>query len=360
VANARRQANTGAEADVLVIFGITGDLARMEAFRALYRLEQRDLLNYPVVGVAMDDWTIDHLIGRARESIVATGEPLDEDVFKEFASKLSYVRGDFTDAATYGRVAESISGAKLPVVQNHLLQVLSMVAMEPPSKGAPDIINDCKRAVLMVVADADPARYVRGQYVGYREVAGAARNSQTETHCALRLEIDNWRWSGVPFFIRAGKALPVRVTEVRVIFRRPPSLGFAPRGTSPPEPNQLVLRIGPKPGARLGLVAQQADAGGLRPVRLDVNFASMGGEAPTAYEVLMLAAMVGDSGHFAREDAVEETWRIVQPLLDSPPSVDAYSEGSWGPKAAEGLVRGYEGWHEPWVPALDEPGQPAG
>jgi glucose-6-phosphate 1-dehydrogenase len=186
-------------------------------------------------------------------------------------------------------------------------------------------------------------------------VAGVAPNSQTETYCALRLEIDNWRWSGVPFFIRAGKALPVRVTEVRVIFRRPPSLGFAPQGTSPPEPNQLVLRIGPMPGARLELVAQQADGRGLRPLRLEVSFASMGGEDPTAYEVLLRAAIVGDHSHFAREDAVEETWRIVQPLLTAPPPVEAYAQGSWGPKAAEALVRGYERWEDPWLPAADQP-----
>ena len=113
--NASRQANTGAEADVLVIFGITGDLARIETFRALYRLEERGLLDCRVVGVALDDWTIDRLVDRARESIVATGEPLDETVFKQFASRLSYVHGDFTDTTTYGRVAESISGARLPV-----------------------------------------------------------------------------------------------------------------------------------------------------------------------------------------------------------------------------------------------------
>jgi glucose-6-phosphate 1-dehydrogenase len=106
-------------------------------------------------------------------------------------------------------------------------------------------------------------------------------------------------------------------------------------------------------------VAQPADVRGLRPLWLDVNFSSLGGEAPTAYEVLLRAAMAGDSGHFAREDAVEETWRIVQPLIDSPPTVESYAQGSWGPNGAEVLVRGFEGWRDPWVPATDEPGKAA-
>ena len=143
------------------------------------------------------------------------------------------------------------------------------------------------------MAEADPSRYVRGQYRGYLDVDGVAADSQTETFCALRLEIDNWRWSGVPFFIRAGKSLPVTVTEVRVVFNTTPWLGFVPRDAPRPEANQLVLRIGPKPGARMRMQAKDADGPGLRPVQLDMEFASMGGEGPTPYEVLLDAAMRG-------------------------------------------------------------------
>ena len=471
MARINRHTNAGeTQADVLVSFGITGDLARLMTFRALYRLEERSLLACPVVGVAMRNWTTESLVEHARESILATGQPMEAAVFQRLAARLSYIQGDFNDPATYSRVADGIRGARLPVfylqvppslfatvlfglekagltaharvvvekpfghdlasarelnaqlsqlvdesqiyridhflgklavedvlllrfansvlepvwnrryissvqitlaedfgvadrghfydpvgalrdvVQNHLLQVLSVTAMEPPGGRGPDVIDDCKHDVMMAVTDADPAHYVRGQYEGYLDVPGVGPNSRTETFCALRLDIDNWRWSGVPFFIRAGKALPSTVTEVRVIFQRPPSLSFAPKTMVRPEPNQLIFRIDPTPGARMSLVAQQADAKGLSPLEFDVNFASMGGEIPTAYEVLLQAALVGASSNFAREDFVEESWRVIQPLLESPPPVEVYKQGSWGPQAAETLVRGHPGWHQPWLP----------
>ena len=458
------------QADVLVIFGITGDLARVMTFRSLYLLEARGILDCPVVGVAFEDWTLEQLVARARASIVDTGEELDEAVFARFVKRLSYRHGDFKDASTYAAVAKAIEGKSTPVfyleippslfgtvvaglakegltekgrvvvekpfghdlasaralnaelhasvdesrlyridhflgklsvedimylrfantvlepiwtrhfvssvmitmgedfdvgdrgnfydpvgamrdvVQNHLLQVLSIVAMEPPAGGTGDVIRNRKRDVFLAMSDADPADYVRGQYRGYLDVPGVAPGSQTETYCALRLEIDNWRWSGVPFFIRAGKSLPVTVTEVRIVFRSTPWLGLAPRGTPRPPANELVLRIGPRPGARLSMQAKGIDeAALLRTVELDMDFASMGGEGPTAYEVLLEAALRGDWVHFARQDVVEEMWRVVEPLIEAPPPVEVYEPGTWGPASADDLTREQGGWRDPWL-----------
>ena len=165
----------------------------------------------------------------------------------------------------------------------------------------------------------DPNHYVRGRYEGYLTVPGVRPRSATEAFAALRLEIDNWRWAGVPFYIRAGKLLARHVTEIRVIFKRPPRLAFAPRFA--PGPDELVLRIDPDPGINLMVQAKQPGAQTTRAVDLSLIFAEELGEAPQPYERLLGDALKGDSSLFTREDSVEETWRIVQPLLDAPPPV---------------------------------------
>src|SRR5262249_19806590 len=182
-----------------------------------------------------------------------------------------------------------------------------------------------------------------GQYRGYTDVPRVAKDSQTETYVALRTEIDNWRWAGVPIFLRAGKALPEKVTEVRLFLRRVPSLAFLPT-RRPAEPNQLVLRIDPDPGMRLQLSAQAGDP--WQPVHLDSLFAEDLGEPEGPYELLLHAALIGDHQLFAREDSIEQTWRIVQPLLDDPGEIQPYDRGSWGPEAAHSLLRGHHGWQE--------------
>jgi glucose-6-phosphate 1-dehydrogenase len=220
--------------------------------------------------------------------------------------------------------------------------------MEAPSGGEPETIKDAQLAVFRSVVAGDPAHYVRGQYDGYRSINGVAPTSTTETYAALRLDIENWRWSGVPFFIRTGKRLSATETELRLVFRDPPRLGFGLRGPLS-EPDQIVIKLDPSTGIRFRLEARHAESREARPITLDMEFAQEGGEGATPYEVLLQAAMSGQTLRFTRQDAVEQQWRIMQPLLDAPPAVHPYAPGTWGPDAANSLVEGFGRWHQPWV-----------
>jgi glucose-6-phosphate 1-dehydrogenase len=239
-------------------------------------------------------------------------------------------------------------GALRDVVVNHIMQVVGATAMEPPSGGDPATLKDNMVALFRAVAEASPEHYVRGQYDGYLDIEGVAPDSTTETYAALRLEIDNWRWSGVPFFIRTGKLLPVTQTEVRLAFKHPPKLGFVALAGKA-EPDQFVIKLDPSTGVQVTLDALRADSATAQAITLDMEFADEGGEGATPYEVLLHAAMVGQSTRFTRQDGVEETWRIMQPLLDAPPLVQPYAPGSWGPEAADALLAGHGRWYGPWV-----------
>lgn len=249
-------------------------------------------------------------------------------------------RGSFYDAV----------GALRDVVQNHLLQVLALVAMEAPGGTDSDALWAAKAAALRAVADIDPATCVRGQYEGYGQVAGVKSGSGTETYVALLLEIGGERWAGVPFLIRAGKAMATTATEVKLVFKQPATrLGLAVPADAPP--NEFVLTIDPDPAIRTTLLSKDADGTGSRVVHLDLPFAAELGKPPAPYERLLHDALTGDHSLFSPEDVVEETWRILQPLLDRPPAVTPYARGSWGPAAADALLPSGQTWHTPGVGA---------
>jgi glucose-6-phosphate 1-dehydrogenase len=239
-------------------------------------------------------------------------------------------------------------GCLRDVVVNHLMQVVAACAMEPPASRDARALKDAMFGVFSAMPKGDPKQYVRGQHEGYRKVKGVAMNSSTETFVAARFEVDNWRWTGVPFFIRTGKLLPVEQWELRLIFKEPPRLGYATRGRTV-QPDELIVRLHPTTGIRLLVNAQRSDSATPEPIHLDMEFGQEGWEGPRPYEVLLHAAMLGDSARFTRQDGVEEAWRVLEPLIEAPPPVHPYAKGSWGPEAADRLLAGHGRWHEPWM-----------
>ena len=246
-------------------------------------------------------------------------------------------RGNFYDGV----------GAIRDILQNHLLQVLSLVAMEPPVGPDSSFLQDEKAKVFAAMRPIDPHMLVRGQYVGYRDEPGVAPDSQVETFVAAKLEIDSWRWAGVPWYVRCGKGLAAAATEVVVEFREPPSLLFDEAGGPEPERNLVRFRLGKHDGVTFTLQAktpgQHLDS---QNVDVAVDFAAALGERREAYERLLDDALAGLPRRFAREDVVEQTWRVTQPALDEPGPVHPYFRGSWGPSEADRILAG-DHWFQP-------------
>jgi glucose-6-phosphate 1-dehydrogenase len=227
-------------------------------------------------------------------------------------------------------------GALRDVVQNHLLQLVAILAMEPPVSAGAESLRDEKVKVLQAVKAVDPSEVVRGQYRDYRDEDGVASGSDTETFVALRLGIESWRWAGVPFLIRAGKGMASTVTEAIVEFDRPPQSFFEDGSAAAHGPN--LLRFCMKPDDRITLTMHAKEPGSgmvARPVDLSVDYgAQLGGNGAEAYERLLGDALAGDQRLFATNDGVDEAWRVIQPVLDAPPPVELYERGTWGPPGA--------------------------
>ncbi|HTB11309.1 MAG TPA: glucose-6-phosphate dehydrogenase [Bryobacteraceae bacterium] len=294
---------------------------------------------------------IDHFLGK---------EPVQNILYTRFANfffepvwNRVFIRSmQITMAEDFGVAGRGAfyeeAGCIRDVVQNHLLQILACLTMDPPRMQVPDSMRDEKSRVLKAVRPLAPEDVVRGQFNGYRKEKGVAPNSDVETYAALRLFIDTWRWSDVPFFIRAGKCLPVTATEVIVDFKRPPRDTFGEKLSGPGD--RLRLRLSPEVLIALGMrvkVPGEPMVG--EEVELIATHQTGSDMAP--YERLLGDALRGDQTLFANEEAVEAQWRVVDPVLRDPAPCIVYEPGTWGPKEADRLTEEFDGWLDPQATA---------
>src|SRR5436190_473504 len=408
----------GPEPCVMVIFGATGDLTHRKLLPALYDLALEHPLpaGFSVVGFARRPYSDDQFREQALESInqYCRQKPVNPQIWESFASGIYYLQSDFHDVKGYEKlatllntidqqrgtsgnrifylstppsqypeiiVAENIglegrgayyeeAGAIRDMVQNHAMQLLSLVAMEPPITFEADAVRDEKVKVLhalqpligqdvaknMIRAQYGPG-WVGGQQVeGYQEEPGVSPRSTTETYVAMKVFIDSWRWAGVPFYLRTGKRLPKRVTEIAIQFKQAPLMIFKrSEAYGQVEPNVLTLRIQPDEGISLKFGAKVPGTEmQIRSVNMDFFYgSSFVREQPEAYERLLLDCMLGDSTLFTRIDEVEAAWTFLQGILDAwqdqpPETILTYDSGSWGPQAADEFIwRDGRRWRRP-------------
>ncbi len=261
---------------------------------------------------------------------------------RNYVASVQITMAETLGVAGRGRFYEE-AGCIRDVMQNHLMQIVALLTLEPPVNIGGEAWRDEKVKVLRAIRPLTAAQVVRGQYRGYREEPGVAGDSQVETYAALALAIESWRWSGVPFYLRAGKRLPVTATEVVVELRPPPVNVFGDFG--PEQPNHVRFRVGPDVAIALG--AHSKKPGPVMTGRDVELFVAQQQGDEDAYAVLISAALIGDTVHFAREDEVEAAWAVVDPVLRGLPPPYEYVQGSWGPPQAESLLRGPCGWHNP-------------
>jgi len=316
-------------------------------------LASAQALNASLLKVLREEqlYRIDHYLGKepVQDLLVwRFGNTLFEPVWnRRYVSNVQITMAEAFGVEDRGSFYDAV-GALKDVVQNHMMQVVALLAMEPPTSASAHCLHEEQVKVFASMRPIDPKNFVRGQYDGYRKVEGVKKGSRTATYCALRIDIDSWRWEGVPFFLRTGKALAATATEAVVEFRGPPKRFFDAPGVAIPQTNRLRFRLGSNAGVGLDVQAKRPGEGmHSEAVTLNVDFSQALGDSPLPYERLLGDALTGDPTLFATERAVEGTWAAIDGILGDTGPAHRYAKGSMGPKEADRLTAAYGGWTAP-------------